>query len=224
MSVAFDQISNHPTGDAATMSWTHTPVGTPKGILVTIVGDENVDDVASVTYGGVTMTEVTGSPLLHAGEIAGVYAYFLGSSIPTGAQTVQVNYRAGGTSFLVPDCISVTATGDTALETQGTIDSASVANPTANLTIDEDSWLALVFASGAGAVTGTTPSAGWTSRREVDFGTQVSGVYTKDANVSTTTAFGWTQVADDAAAIGVAVKEASAPPPSTFKPQVMVVV
>lgn len=220
MAVAFDAISNHPTGAAGLLSWTHTPVGTPKGILVYVVGDEGTDDCGAVTYGGVAMTQLSTSPvLLASGEICAVHAFYLGSGIPTGAQTVSVAHN-GGTSYHHGDCISVTASNDTAIEDTKTISSTSLANPTVTLTIANNSFMAIGLMSGQDAVGSITPSTGWTSRREVDWGRQCSGIYTKDTNVSTNTAAGWTQTANDALAIAVAIKEVASSPQSITLPHI----
>lgn len=37
--------------------WTHTPVGTPRGIIVQVVQNAGTDEVTGVTYGSVAMTE-----------------------------------------------------------------------------------------------------------------------------------------------------------------------
>jgi len=207
MAVAYDALSylDWDTGD---QSWTHSPTGTPRGILVFIVLDEATDVINGVTYGGTSMTEVTGSPLLKAtGEAAGVICYFLGTSVPSGAQTIAIDYSSGTASYSA-FVISLTAgTSETAIEDTTTISSDAVANPSGTLTVDENSFAIVGFMSGQDAVTGVTPSTGWTNRREVDMSTMIAACYTKDANSSTDITFGWTQTSNDALAIGVAVKE-----------------
>lgn len=210
MSVALDVRSNPAAGNAGALSWTHTPTGTPRGVTIYVYGDEGTDDVTTVTYGGVTVPEVSGSPLLHTGgEICAVHAFHLGAGIPTGPQTVAIGYRSGGTSFHNADCVTETAAADTAVEDTKTVNSNSLANPSATLVIDENSFILEGIFSGQDAVGGITPLAGWTSQREIDWGTQTSGLYTKDANAAVNTAAGWTQTADDAIMIAIAVKESS---------------
>jgi hypothetical protein len=193
LSVAFDAYSSssYAAGD---LSWTHTPVGTPKGVLVLIYGNKYEDDIASVSYGGVAMEEVGLSPQLHNGassDVFAVHAFFLGSNIPTGAQTVAVTHGTGTSSHRA-GCITLTADGDTAVEDDGAVNSNSVANPSVTLTIDEQSFCALVFGSGQGAISGATPLADWSSRTESDMGVCIGGIYTKNDIVSTDTAAGFT--------------------------------
>jgi len=100
MPVAFDAVTIFPATEATgNFSETHTPAGTPRGVIVLINQEETVgsDEVTSVTYGGMPLTEVPLSPVINTqGEGGVVYGYYLGSSVPAGAQTVAVNVDAGG--------------------------------------------------------------------------------------------------------------------------------
>src|SRR3989344_1361307 len=78
---------------AATCSWTHSPVSTPRGILVFVytLNSSTAKDT-SVTYGGTSMSSISGGTATDTtGEPAVVHTYFLGSAVPTGNQTVVVN-------------------------------------------------------------------------------------------------------------------------------------
>lgn len=212
MAVAFDAFSEVGTGTGNT-SGTHTPTGTPRGIILLIFRDAASDDITAASYGGVAMTEVTGSPLLKAtGETMGVYGYFLGSSIPTGAQTVTTTSAGGGVGRRVY-CISLTADADTEVQdTDVTITSDSLENPSATLSLGgKTCFCCQIFGSGQADVTSITPLTDWTARAEEDFGAKVYGCYTYDTIGSTDVTMGWTQTADDALAIGVAVTEVSSP-------------
>jgi hypothetical protein len=119
MAVAFDAASESHTGTTgsqseASFSWTHTPSGTPKGVLVfTITSDLTGDIISAVTYGGTSMTAVTGGLATDAAVEGGhTKAWFLGSSVPTGAQTVQVT-RTNNTDVAYAVAITVTASADT---------------------------------------------------------------------------------------------------------------
>ena len=117
MAIAYDAHSNSSQG-TSTLSWTHTPSGTPKGVWVYVLqyNDGETDQVTGVTYGGVSMTETADSPLLiNRTEDYGVYSYFLGSSVPTGAQTVVVSVNGTG-STKVGGCITVTAAANTEIQ------------------------------------------------------------------------------------------------------------
>jgi len=216
--VAFDAISNVAAG-TGNLSWTHTPAGTPKGVLVFVVQNASgAGQVSSVTYGSASMTEVTGSPNLHTtGETGAVYAYFLGTSVPTGAQTVTVTVSGSATKRAV--CITLTATEDTAIvTTDASIKSDSLANPSVLLSLSgQTSFVAIGFHSGQGAVSGITELTNWTNRLEHDFGAQTAGWYTYNTIGSADVTAGWTQTADDAVMIAVAVKDTAVPPAIEFK-------
>lgn len=216
MTIAYDAVSN-PTPGTGALSWTHTPVGTPAGIIVLISQNTGNDLVTGVTYGGVAMAEVTGSPNAKATAEDGiVYGYFLGSSIPTGAQTVAVTVT-GGAITKVALCISLTALSDTQVQdTDVSINSDSATNPSATLALGGNAcFCAEVVFSGQGAITGISPFANWTDRQEHDFTNQCTGFYTYDIIASVDVTMGWTQTAEDALAIGIAVTESAIVPPPT---------
>ncbi len=213
MTIAFDASSN-ATEAGTTLSWTHTPVGTPAGVLVFVVQNVTGDEVTSVTYGGVAMTEVTGSPNTKAAAEDGTtYGYHLGTGIPAGAQTVVVNVTATG-SIKAAVAYTVTAAADTVVQdTDITINSDSATNPSATLSLGGNTcFCAIGFMSGQAAVGNITPSANWTSRYEFDFTSQVAGFYTYDTIASADVTMGWTQTADDAICIGIALTESVAAP------------
>ena len=209
MAVAFDAASTQAIG-AGHLSWTHTPVGTPRGVLVFVLGNGAGDDVSTITYGSATLAEIPGSPNIQSvGEGFDIHAFFLGASVPTGAQTVFVNVTGFAAHAAV--AITLTAGNDTALvDSDGTINSTSYTNPSVTLSLGGvTSFAAIGFGSGQDAATGITPLANWTSRLEVDFGTRTAGVYTHDTIGTTDVTAGWTQTADDAVAIAVAVTESA---------------
>ena len=55
--IAFDAHSQAQTGSGG-VTWTHTPVGTPKGVIFFAKNINATDYVTGVTYGGVAMAEV----------------------------------------------------------------------------------------------------------------------------------------------------------------------
>ena len=207
MAVAYDNFSNGTAG-TGDISWTHTPVGTPRAVIVFIAGIAGADEVSGVTYGGVAMTEMTGSPNTKiTGETGAVYGYFLGSSIPTGAQTVAMTSTAANLKSIA--AITLTGGADTEIvDVDATINSDSVENPSVTLSLaGRTSFCAIVIYSGQDAVTSITPLTDWTSRLEQDAGTEVVGYYTYNTIGSTDVTAGWTQAAEDAIAIAVAVSE-----------------
>lgn len=119
MAVAFDAASESHSGttgasSVASFSWTHTPVGTPKGVLVFVYTAASTSDIITgVTYGGVSMSAVTGGRAVDsAGETGSVKAYFLGSGISTGAQTVEVT-RTNDSTVTYACAYTVTAGANT---------------------------------------------------------------------------------------------------------------
>lgn len=213
MTVAFDAFTQS-AGGTGNQVWTHTPVGTPRAIIVGVfqIGS-GTDQVTSVTYGTETMTEVTGSPNLKGtGEAMASYLYFLGSNIPTGNQTVTVT--VSGAAVKGGTAISLTGAADTEIvDVDATINSDSQADPSVTLSLGgRTSFASIGFVSGQDAITGITPLTGWTSRSEGDGGLEVVGTYTYDTIGSTDVTAGWTQTADDAVAMAIAVSEVVAPP------------
>lgn len=102
-------------------SWTHTPVGTPRGVLVFVMTYADADYITSVTYGGSALAAVTGGEAADtAGEPLRCTAFFLGSSIPTGAQTVLVT-RTNNATNMYAAAATVTASSDTAVHEAGIV-------------------------------------------------------------------------------------------------------
>lgn len=210
MVVAKDAVSNVVAG-TGNLSWTHTPVGTPKAIIVFIVHiNGSADEITSVTYGGVAMTEVAGSPNLKAASEAGsVYCYFLGAGVPAEAQTVAIT--VGAASSKRPVAISLTANGDCVVQdSDGTINSDEVTDPSVILTHNGKACFdAIAFYSGGGGPVDVTPLASWTAELEHDFGLTTGGFYTYDTVDTANVTAGWTQTTEDAVAIAIAVTEKS---------------
>ena len=117
MAVAHDASSKFgaPTSNVASFSWTHTPVGTPRGVIVFVQTAADADYITSVTYGGTAMTQVA-EAIDTVGEPMRETAFFLGAAIPTGAQSVVVTRTSNGTG-MNGYCATVTADGDTATGT-----------------------------------------------------------------------------------------------------------
>ena len=211
MALAYDTLTALTESTATpTISGSHTPIGTPRAVVVYIYGAATTSDqVDGVTYGGVSMTEVTGSPVLDSGGDSGsLYAYFLGASIPTGEQTVEVT--TSGTSEKLVVILTLTGANDTEIVDSDTMDNDSISNPSLTLSPGGvDCFITFVGMSGAtgdpGARTGYTQrhtSTYTTSRRYL--------TYTKDALSSTdVTDVGWDQSADDANMIALAIRESA---------------
>jgi hypothetical protein len=122
MAVAFDASSkssaiNTASQSEASFSWLHTPVGIPSGVLIFVLANHQTNgSISGVTYGGIALTAVpSGLASDTLGEPGRVQTWFLGSNIPTGAQTVQVT-RGNDITSVWAVCITVTtATGESAV-------------------------------------------------------------------------------------------------------------
>lgn len=127
MAIAFDASSESHTGTTgstseASFSWTHTPADTPKGVLIFTFVNANADDAVSITYGGVNVPVVkdSGNNDVRAvdttGEPGDCKAWFLGSGVPTGSQTVTVT-RNNNSNVMYAVAITVTSSQDSAVHT-----------------------------------------------------------------------------------------------------------
>jgi hypothetical protein len=121
--IAYDASSESHTGTTgsasqASFSWTHTPIGAPKGVVVFVFSagtKGSTNPVTGVTYGGVTMTDLGASYAAAdtATELGSVKTFFLGSSIPTGAKSIVVS-RTNNTTIMYAIAYTITAlTSDT---------------------------------------------------------------------------------------------------------------
>jgi len=189
-----------------TVSFTHSPGAALQGVLVLIAQNVNSADlISSVTYGGVVMTRITNG-FAHdtAGEQGAVYAYLLGSSVPTGDQTVTITV-ASGTDAKHAWVFGLLASGDVVLVASG-IAEENQANP--SVTLATPAWYSgLVFSvlfSGLPTTGSITPGAGYAKISPFDFGVQVCGAYAGNKEGANVVA-GWTSATDDVAMISLAL-------------------
>lgn len=204
-------VSNAQDQSVANPSWTHTPTGTPAGVIV--ITSERFDfiGVTAVTYGGTSMTEITGSPHQHTtGETGQVTVWFLGSSVPTGAQTVAVT---GGAIQRAMVSYTMSASGDMVIQdTDATINSDSVLEPSATLSLGSNNCFC-AFGWGSGRTGSLTPLTDWTVDQSLIFSSQIGAVSSYDIIDSTDVTMGWSQgTADDAFALGIAIREDAVSP------------
>lgn len=212
MAIAFDAATQSAAG-SGTLTFNHTPVGTPRGVLVLIAqSPTNTDQVSGVTYGGVAMTEVPLSPLLQTAgaEHAAAYGYFLGSGIPTGVQSVVVSVTGAESKRAV--CYTVTATADVEIEDTSTLNSASSTSPAVTLTTGAgvETWCAGVLVS-AQNDPAFTKGADYTATGTHDFGTSSAGWERRTANASGgNVTLDWTgNLGNEAGILGVALKQSA---------------
>lgn len=214
MAIAHDATGSFgSTPDTASpMAWTHTPSGTPRGIIVLIATNDTTDTITGVTYGTATMHRVRWQSV--GGENGSAYAYFLGQNVPTGAQTVTVTFT--GANNHMGCSVSVTAADDTSVEAQGGVSSTSLANPSITLTTTVTTLTYGSLYSGAAGPTSTAPDGNHTDIQETDLGVETASCIRRSATVAAgTPAVGWTVAADDVAAVAIAVREGIVVEPTT---------
>lgn len=215
MAVAHDAVSESHTGTtghsgSASFTWNHVPVGTPKGVVVFVIGISSATDIiTSVTYGGTAMTAVTsGFAADTANEPGFCKAYFLGASIPTGTQAVVVN-RTNNANVCYAMCATQTADSDTAyagVQTQAENQVRSEIN------IDDGSpgTNSLRY---AGAYNGASsnPAAGANSTNiiGIQFAAQGAGMVRENTAGQGARPVGFSGLSDDWAAVFLAVKESA---------------
>jgi hypothetical protein len=120
--VVYDTGSESHTGSTPSQSvtffeWSHAGAASNvKGILVyTCETNTTNSNVSGVTYNGVSLTEVSGSNATDTlGEPGRIRAWFLGSSVPQGTNTVRVD-RTSNTDGVYAVATTVTAGNDTAV-------------------------------------------------------------------------------------------------------------
>lgn len=209
MAVAFDAQS-YKTFTTSTTN-THTPVGTPKGIWVSIVQTTaSTDRITNVTYGGINMQRVSFA-IDATTEPGCVYTYFLGKGIPTGAQTLSITVSAG-TEAKIAWCMSVTAASDTQIAASA-IDQDNKANPFVILrTLAAFSGIvAGAMYSGLTAATGSAVGSGYTKFTGPDSGGRAFGsnsaVAAYGAKSGASILMEWTSATDDVAFAANAIQE-----------------
>jgi hypothetical protein len=224
MAVLFDAFSESHTGTSgsasqASFSWTHTPVGTPAGVLVFVATNANSALITSVTYGGVAMTAVSGGEAIDTGGEPGrMTAYFLATGIPTGARTVTVT-RTNNTTVMYAVAITVTAdstpevyeAGIVLLENDGTLAVQAVDDGSPGTNSLRFAAINSGLSSVPAAGTGSTVLGG------VDFGARVVQVVRETTGGEGSRDVGFSSAtSDDRAAVHLAVREAPAPPASSW--------
>lgn len=206
MALSFDAFTASSPGTSIS-DFSHAG-GTPRWVCVCVGLTNTTDEVTSVTYGGLSLTEMTGSP--HAGttEGGGLHVFAAYSSIPTGTQTVSVT-TSGTTATKVAYCITCNGTGDSELiDSDVTIIGDTVTDPSVTLSLGGRTSFCCVFGyTGENAVTGTTPLSGWTSQAETSSGSEGLLCYTYDTVGSSDVTAGWTQPSNDALMFAIAVSE-----------------
>jgi hypothetical protein len=207
--VAFDASSGATAADnTVSFSWTHTPVGDPAAVVVYVMNRAATFPYASVFYGALELVAVPGGSAVDTGgENGSCRAYFAGSGIPTGAQTVAVNESAGMT-FCWAAAFTLTADGDCEI-TDVVLrqeDQALV-----SVLVDDGSpGTASLRLGGLHSGLPSIPAAGASSTREAsaDVGSHTYSTVRETTPGQGSRTVGWVDVtSDDCAAVYLAVSE-----------------
>src|SRR3990167_2252790 len=128
MAVAFDAGSESHTGTAGSVSeesfsWSHDPVGTPRGVLVFTFVVGAVGDLATAaTYDGASLTAVSGGRAVDAlNEEGDCKAWFLGASVPATDPATIVVTRTNNTSAMYAVAMTFTGLVDLEVNTAGIV-------------------------------------------------------------------------------------------------------
>jgi hypothetical protein len=109
MTVAFDAVASDSVSASSgtTLSWTHTPVGTPTAVGVSLWNYEPFATISGITYGGVAMTQaVTNDNEAFSVQVGGL------ANPPAGAQTVVLTF-SGTDAYCMAGSVTVTGSNTT---------------------------------------------------------------------------------------------------------------
>jgi hypothetical protein len=213
--VAHDAASESHTGttgatSTASFSWTHTPVGTPKGVLVFVTTISETDHVTSVTYGGTAMTRISGGAAIDtATEPGRIDTFFLGASIPTGAQTIVVN-RTNNATIMYAAASTMTAGADTEVYYPGIVLLQQNSKFAVQSVSDGPNGVNSVryAAAYSGRASVLAAGSGSTVLNNIDFGAYVSNFARETTAGQGARNVGFSQAtSDDCAAVHLAVRE-----------------
>jgi len=206
MPVAFD-AATESIRTTTTDPWTfdHTPVGTPRGVLVTAVNaSSSVDRIVGITYGGQALTRVR-TAADTAGEPGRTDIWFLGTGIPAGQRTVSVDLDSATTDDFQFVCITLTADADTEKITDGILE-GDRANPSITLSYGGRTCIAIA-ADYTGTASPGTPGADTTLIDDYDHGANGATVVRQTTVGSADFTISVTHVSDDCAFVAAAISQ-----------------
>jgi len=215
MAVAHSAASESHTGTTgsasqAAFSWTHTQTGTPQGVVVFVSTFVSVADfITSVTYGGVALTRLSGGSAQDAaGELGRMDAFFLGSGLGAGNQTITVN-RTNNATVMYAAAVTVTAGAATAVPTATIVllqgDQALAVQSVNDTSPGQNSVRYAAAYSGLNA----PPAAGTGSTllNSIDIGNYGSALAQETTAGQGARNVGFTAGSDDVAAVHLAIRE-----------------
>lgn len=217
MAVAFDASSESGTFTSTDpMTWTHTPLGTPRGVTVIFTSIQETPTISAVTYGGQALTLVRRVDQT-GGEPGWTAIYFLGTGIPTGAQTVSIDHNGDGVQKRAA-CVTVTAAADTEIGADGG-NQATSGNPQVALTTTPVSLRVVGLYATNDATNAYTALAGQTTIFNFSSGFRGLRVERQTTPSSGASTIGFTTTGagdDDYAVVGAAIQEGAPPTSGTI--------
>jgi hypothetical protein len=218
VAIAFDaatEASRSLTTDP--YSFSHTPVGTPRAVVLYIGQVTSVTDhIVSVDYGGVPMTRIVRATD-ETTELGASDFWFLGSAVPTGVQTVHIDLDTTTTDDMYFVCETYTAGDDVEIVDFDSINGNFI-DPQVTLQYGGRECLSVCGLFSGHANVGETneiadmtrvhdlwPSTarGWITSRQTDPG-------------STDFTIGYSALNEDVAFVAMAMSEVDAAPVSAF--------
>lgn len=110
--IVHDAFSSPADGNSGvpSFSWSHNPVGVPRGVLIFVLQGSVTKTVTTVTYDGMDVPEVVGGSAIDtAGEPSRVDTFFLGSNVPTTDPATVVVNRTNNSVGMFAVAITVTS-------------------------------------------------------------------------------------------------------------------
>jgi hypothetical protein len=187
MAVAFDAVGTGADGSAVnSLTWTHTPVGTPSAVGVWVGGYFNAADLSGATYGGTAM--VPGTTYSFSG-LASANAKSFGLASPaSGAQTIVVSSSSG---FISANSISVTGSDLTTCFSNSNGTTGNTVNSSVSVTSAVDEFVvdAICMFGNTTSLVPSGPGANQTIRyTDAWFGTITMAISSQPGAAGTVTA------------------------------------
>jgi hypothetical protein len=177
VTVAFD-FATESIRTATTDPWTfsHTPAGTPRAVVVALINyTSSTDQIAGVTYGGVALAKIKEN-VDTSGEQTNTQLWFLGTGIPTGAQTVSVDLTSATGDDFMMCCLTFTGAANCFVKDTDGI-SEDIQNPQVTLQYGGKSCLSVcALGGGLSNVTDYTLVASMSAVHDNDSGNEIQRV------------------------------------------------
>jgi hypothetical protein len=192
--VVFDAVSSSSvtSNPGTTLSWTHTPSGTPTAVAVLVINYEGQCNITGITYGGTALTKANqvnvsaGPPNNNSVGVWGL------ANPPSGAQTVVITCSTTG-GFTGGAAETVTGSDTTTCFSNSNGTDGAVATSTPSLVVNSASGELVVDALLTGDTFGILTPGGSQTKRfgEIDVPSQQFSGSSAPASAGSTT-MSWT--------------------------------